>query len=174
MGLFLSSSFCKRGHLFSFVSFFVRLGILFLRPRPTHRWSRRAQGAVKVGRRSDLAAHSAVSRPCLVQPRARGHAYCGRDDDVEGSSLHVSACSAPTNLYAVGSFTSLHHDAVMRIGSEAPRRRPQSTSRHEGHVLTRDTATSNRHRRPLTSVRTGPETVRCTSQRAPFIVRDGG
>ena len=69
----------------------------------------------------------------------------------------MSACSAPTNLYSVGSFTSLHHDAVMRIGSEAPRRRPQSTSRHEGHVLTRDTATSNRHRRPSQVCGQGPK-----------------
>jgi hypothetical protein len=44
------------------------------------------------------------------------------------------------------------HDAVMRIGSEAPKRRAHSLGRHESHSHARDTATSNRHRRPVTSV----------------------
>src|SRR5882757_3002479 len=45
-------------------SFFVRLGIPFLR-RPAVLQSRRAQGAVKVGRRPNLAAYSGLARPHL-------------------------------------------------------------------------------------------------------------
>ena len=44
------------------------------------------------------------------------------------------------------------HDAVMRIGSEAPKQRADSEIRHESHRHARDTTTSNRHRRPVTSV----------------------
>jgi hypothetical protein len=40
------------------------------------------------------------------------------------------------------------HDAAMRIGSEAPRWRTHSSSRHDSHESPRDPATSNRHRRP--------------------------
>jgi hypothetical protein len=46
-------------------SFFVRLGIPFLRPDPQ-------VGAVKVGRRSALAARSVVSRPRLDRPEHGG------------------------------------------------------------------------------------------------------
>src|SRR5258708_28251084 len=45
----------------------------------------------------------------------------------------------------------------MRIGSEAPRRRTHSFPRHKSHGTSRDPATSNRHRRPVTSGRTGPK-----------------
>src|SRR6266699_5715036 len=45
----------------------------------------------------------------------------------------------------------------MRIGSEAPKRRTHSSSRHDSHESPRDPATSNRHRRPVTSGRTGPK-----------------
>jgi hypothetical protein len=39
----------------------------------------------------------------------------------------------------------------MRIGSEAPKRRTHSSSRHDSHESPRDPATSNRHRRPVTT-----------------------
>jgi hypothetical protein len=42
----------------------------------------------------------------------------------------------------------------MRIGSEAPKRRTHSSIRRESQGASRDSATSNRHRRPATSVRT--------------------
>jgi hypothetical protein len=45
----------------------------------------------------------------------------------------------------------------MRIGGEAPRRRTHSFPRHKSHGASRDPATSNRHRRPVTSGRTGPK-----------------
>src|SRR4029077_14275942 len=50
-----------------------------------------------------------------------------------------------------------NHDAAMRIGSEAPRRRTHSSSRHDSHESPRDSATSSRHRRPVTSGPTGPK-----------------
>ena len=46
-------------------SFFVRLGIPFLRPDP-HLLRPTRTGPVKVGRRSSLTARSVVSRPRLV------------------------------------------------------------------------------------------------------------
>ena len=62
-----------------------------------------------------------------------------------------------------------NHDAVMRIGREAPKRRTHSSSRHESQGASRDSATSNRYRRPVTSVRTRPKLSGCL-QRPPFIV----
>jgi hypothetical protein len=52
-------------------SFFVRLGIPFLRPDP-HVLRPTRTGAVKVGRRSALAARSVVSRPRLDRPEHGG------------------------------------------------------------------------------------------------------
>ena len=54
----------------------------------------------------------------------------------------------------------------MRIGSEAPKRRTHSSNRHESEGTCREFATSNRHRYPITSVRTGPKLSRCL-QRPP-------
>jgi hypothetical protein len=49
-----------------------------------------------------------------------------------------------------------NHDAVMGIGSEGPKRRTHSSNRHESQGTCRESATSNRHRCPITSVPTGP------------------
>ncbi|WP_247450571.1 hypothetical protein, partial [Bradyrhizobium sp. 180] len=84
-------------------------------------------GAVKVGRRASLAACSAVARPHLdgfehdgmlgaIGVTIRGEPACGRDQ-----SRH--------NLVSGGS-KDPNHDAVMRIGSEAPKRRTHSPFRH--------------------------------------------
>ena len=59
----------------------------------------------------------------------------------------------------------------MRIGSEAPKRRTHSSNRHESQGTCRESATSNRHRYPIISVRTGPKLSRCL-QRPPIIVPD--
>ena len=65
MGLLKSSIyFTPFSTSFLHSSFFVRLGIPFLRPDPRALRSTRA-GPVKVGRRSALAARSVVSRPRL-------------------------------------------------------------------------------------------------------------
>src|SRR5262249_10553268 len=45
----------------------------------------------------------------------------------------------------------------MRIGSGAPKRRTHSSNRHESQGACQESATSNRHRYPITSVRTGPK-----------------
>jgi len=60
-----------------------------------------------------------------------GSTLGGRDDDVEGSSLvaHEQSCR---NL-VFGGPNDPNHDAVLRIGSEAPRRRAHSAQRHESH-----------------------------------------
>jgi hypothetical protein len=50
-----------------------------------------------------------------------------------------------------------NHDADMRIGSEAPKRRTHSSSRRESQGACRDSVTSNRNRRSVTSVRTRPK-----------------
>ena len=48
------------------------------------------------------------------------------------------------------------HDAAMRIGGEAPGRRPILSERPGSHPLLRDTATSDRHRRPSREARRTP------------------
>ena len=65
-------------------SFFVRLGIPFLRPDP-HMLRPTRTGPVKVGRRSALAARSVVPRPRLDRHEHGGHAGCGRGDDQRGA-----------------------------------------------------------------------------------------
>ena len=74
-------------------SFFVRLGIPFLRPDP-HVLRPTRTGPVKVGRRSALAARSVVSRPRLDRHEHGGHAGCGRDDDQRGA-CHRARIIAP-------------------------------------------------------------------------------
>src|SRR6516165_4388220 len=59
----------------------------------------------------------------------------------------------------------------MRIGSEAPKRRTHSSNRPESQGTCRESATSNRHRYPITSVRTGPK-LSGYPQRPPTIVPD--
>ena len=81
--------------------FFVRLGIPFSSPRPTHVLRPTRTGPVKVGRRSALAARSVVSRPRLDRPEHGGHAGCSRDDDQRGA-LPSGADHRATTLYSVG------------------------------------------------------------------------
>jgi hypothetical protein len=78
-----------------------------------------------------------------------------------------------TSLYSVGLKTRTH-DAVMRISSEAPRRRTHSDERHESHASGRDPATSNRHRRPITDRADRPENRQVFLSDLPFSVQDGG
>jgi hypothetical protein len=63
MGLFLSRSF-GAAHLSSFISFFVRPKARFFVPTRASLGPARAE-AVKVGRRTNLAAFSALVRPHL-------------------------------------------------------------------------------------------------------------
>jgi hypothetical protein len=54
-----------------------------------------------------------------------------------------------------------NHDAVMRIGGEAPGRRAHSQERCQHHGRLRVTATSDRHRRPTISCSSGSESLSC-------------
>jgi hypothetical protein len=124
--LFLSTSFGRAAHFFpSSVSLFD-LKARFFVPTRALLTSARA-GAVKVGRRTNFAACSAVAWPHLdssehdgtlgaIGMTIRGEPACGRDQ-----SRH--------NLVSGGS-KDPNHDAVMRIGSEAPKRRTHSPFRH--------------------------------------------
>jgi hypothetical protein len=79
---------------FFFPSFFIPVSLFDLKPvsspRPTHRGSRRAQGLS----RSAVALTWSHTPPfpgrSLYSSEHGRHAGCGRDDDVEGSSLHMS------------------------------------------------------------------------------------
>src|SRR5215207_5918328 len=67
-------------------------------------------------------------------------------DDLRGA--RDRAPSSRRNLVFGRSARDLDHDARMRIGSEAPRRRTHSHPRLKGHCWGRDTATSDRPRQP--------------------------
>ena len=102
----------------SFVSFFVRSESPFLRPDPQQGQDRRAQGAVKVGRRTTLSTCFALARPYLDSFEHDGTAGGGRDDDRRGSPL--SGADQSRHNLVFGRSEDPNHDAVMRIGSEAP------------------------------------------------------
>src|SRR5262249_41913537 len=165
MGLFLSRSFGWAAHFFpSSVSLFDLKARL--RPDPRVDTSARA-GAVKVGRRTNLAACSAFARPHLdrfehdgtlgaIGMTIRGEPACGRDQ-----SRH--------NL-VFGGANEPNHESVKRTGSEAPKRRTHSSSGM--------TAMSHLGTPPPRTVIGDPsqrtdwaETVGCL-QRPPFIVPD--
>src|SRR5215210_3848849 len=90
-------------------------------------------------------------------------------DDQRGGrsegSLPSGADHRATPLYSVGP-QGPDHDAVMRIGGEAPGRRAHSQKRCQHHGLLRVTATSDRHRRPTIFCSPGSESLSCP--RSPF------
>ena len=123
-------------------------------------------GAFKVGRRTNLAACSALARPYLDGSE---HTLVRSGRRSEGSPLS-GAIHSRHNLVS-GRSMDPNHDAVMRIGSEAPKRRTHSISRYESQGADRDSATSNRHRSPVTSIWTRSKLSGCR-QYPPFIVPD--
>ncbi len=64
---------------------------------------------------------------------------------------------AAATLYAGDLLRVGDHDAVMRIGGEAPNGGPILQQRHNGHGWVRDTAASDRHRQRLAERRTRPQ-----------------
>ena len=115
-------------------------------PTRTSLTSARA-GAVKVGRRTNLTACSAVARPHLdsfehdgtldaIGMTIRGEPAFGRG----------SIAPQPCIRWDQGP----DHDAAMRIGSEAPKRRTHSSPRHNSHGTNRDppprTVIGDRHK----------------------------
>ena len=75
-------------------------------------------------------------------------------------SLPSGADHRATTLYSVGP-QGPDHDAVMRIGGEAPGRRAHSQERCQHHGRLRVTVTSDRHRRPTISCSSGSESWSC-------------
>jgi hypothetical protein len=133
MGLFLSRSSPERQIFVLSVSLFDLKARFFVPTRGSLTSSR--AGAVKVGRRANLAACSELARPYLdsfehdgtlgaIGMTIRGEPAIGRDQSRH--NLVFGGCKNP------------NHDAAMRIGSEAPRRRTHSSSRHDSHESPRD------------------------------------
>ena len=72
---------------------------------------------------------------------------------IRGELAIAGAEPRATHLYSVGSDADPDHDAVIRIGGEAPGRRAHSKPRRAGHVQYRVAATSDRHLQEIMSVR---------------------
>ena len=117
----------RSAHLFSFVSFFVRSESPFLRPDPHFACAGAHRSCQGWPSHQPFPTSSAVARPHLdsfehdstfgaIGMTIREEPAFGRDQ-----SRH--------NLVSGGS-KDPNHDAVMRIGSEAPRRRTHSPFRH--------------------------------------------
>src|SRR3954471_21685595 len=75
-------------------------------------------------------------------------------------SLPAGADHSATTLYSVGP-QGPDHDAVMRIGGEAPGRRAHCRKRCRHHAMLRVTATSDRQRRPARPCSPGSEGLSC-------------
>ena len=132
-GAFLVKEFRHAGAT-SFISFFVRSESRSFVPTRASRMSSRA-GAVKVGRRTNLAACSALARPYLDSSEHDG-TLVRSGWRSEGSSLS-GADQSRHNLVSGGPGDP-NHDAAMRIGSEAPKRRTHSFPRHNSHGTNRN------------------------------------
>ena len=134
------------------IGFFVRPGVPFLRPDPQYCKPTRA-GAVKVGRRPNLAAYSALARPYLDSFEHDG-TLSAVGMTIRGEPAFLGADQiAPRPC--IRWVQDPNHDALMRIGGEAPGRRTHSFSRHESQGGRSGPATSNRHRHPLALEATG-------------------
>lgn len=94
----------------------------FFIPAHMYRAPTRA-GAVKIGRRSDIASFAAAARPYLYGTEHVGM-LVGVGMMFEGSPLSGHEACSYRNLVFGGSQTARldpNHDARMRIGGEAPR-----------------------------------------------------
>jgi hypothetical protein len=114
-------------------------------------------------------------QPCGIAPPLPGHTWTAssttarlaRSGDDQRGARTRSIAPQPCIRWE----QEPDHDAAMRIGSEAPRRRTHSSSRHDSHESPRDPATSNRHRRPRHKWMECAETVGCL-QYPPFMMQD--
>ena len=131
-GIFLPS-------LLSFLSFCSTPAEPILSSRPAGSHSCRAQGSVKDGRRSSRSACGSVSRPLLDRPEHGGRLGARRvafrlseqrQDDLRRACQGGAQRSRATSLYSADPTAGSNHDAVMRIGGEAPRRQAHSFPRH--------------------------------------------
>src|SRR6266852_3050995 len=158
MGLFLSRSFGTPAHLLSFISFFVRSesrSFVLTRASPCRRAQELSRLAV-----APTSWHAPPLPGHTLTLRARRHARCGRDDDQRGARFRARINRA-TTLYSVGPRTR----TMMQPCASAAKLRGggpilplgMTAMSHLGTPSPRDPATSNRHRRPVTSGRTGPK-----------------
>ena len=99
MGLFCQGDLA--GRPFFFASFFVRSEGRFFVPIRTSLESART-GAVKVGRRANLAAYSTLHRPHLDSFEHDATAWCGSDDDDQRGARLRARINRATTLYSVG------------------------------------------------------------------------
>jgi hypothetical protein len=100
MGLLLSRSSAVQ-RMSSFVSFFVRSESPFLRPDPQQGQGRRAQGAVKVGRRTNLSICFALARPYLDSFEHDG-TLGAVGMTIGGGARFRARINRATTLYSVG------------------------------------------------------------------------
>ena len=128
MGLSKSSTYFT-----AFSTSFIPVSLFDLESRffaPTRSIARPARaGAVKVGRRPNLAAYSALARPYLDSfEHDRTLGAVGMTIRGEPAFLGADQIAPRPCIRWV---QDPNHDALMRIGGEAPRRRTHSFSRHE-------------------------------------------
>jgi hypothetical protein len=85
-------------------------------------------GAVKVGRRANLTACSKLARPYLDSFERDGTLDAIGMTSQRGARFRARI--SPRHNLVFGGSKNPNHDAVMRIGSEAPKRRTHSPFRH--------------------------------------------
>jgi len=104
-------------------------------------------GAVKVGRNTNLSTSFGPARPYLDSSEHGGTL------DAIGITIRGEPAFRARRSIAphpcIRWVQDPNHDAVIRISGEAPRRVAHSFSRHKSHSTSRDSATSNRHQRPV-------------------------
>src|SRR5271169_3017550 len=127
-------------------SFFVRLGIPFLRPNPQY-CKAGARRSCQGWPSPNLAAYTALARPYLDSFEHDGTAWCGRDDDPRGARF-PGADQSRHDLVSGGSRTR----TMMHSCASAAKLRGGGPILFPGMKAKggdRDPATSNRHRHPL-------------------------
>src|SRR6266581_8720647 len=129
--------------------------------RPAVLESRRAQELSRLAVAPTFPPRSALARPYLDNSE-HGGTLDAVGMTIRGEPAFGRADQSRHNLVFGGS-KDPNHDAVMRIGGEAPRRRTHSRNRCQHHGLLRVTATSDRHRMPTKSCSSGSESLSCLS-----------
>ena len=116
-------------------------------PRPAVLQSRRAQELSRLAVAPTFPPRSALARPYLDSSE-HGGTLDAVGMTIRGEPAFGRAYQSRRNLVFGGS-RDPNHDELMRISGEAQRRRTHSFPRHKSHGTSRDPATSNRHRRPV-------------------------
>jgi hypothetical protein len=139
-----STNFQQQSSFFSFLSFCsTRSGAHPSVPTRRALTTAARKGSVKDGRRAKVAHAQIISRPLLDRPEHGGRlgrvgltpGVCfvsneQRQDDLRRACQGGAQRSRATSLYSADPRVGSNHDAVMRIGGEAPRRQAHSFPRH--------------------------------------------